>query len=87
MKTIWLKGASTSEAKVEVRQSFNQATNMRGQLRKILDEKVEASRVAVRSTNTYDSPSWALLQADQIGYERALYEVISLIIDESVQER
>jgi hypothetical protein len=31
------------------------------------------------SKNSYDSPNWAALQADGIGYERAINEIIALL--------
>lgn len=86
MKTIWLKGVSSAEKKREVRQDFIQAHNLRQRLKELLEEKIEAKRSEVRKNNTYESPNWALVQADAVGYERALFEVISMIFDEKVQK-
>lgn len=78
MKTLWNKGLD-AEKKAEVKKDFEAAALLRSRLKLLLDEKIESSRTKARSSNTYDSPSWALTQADSIGYERALFEVISLL--------
>lgn len=86
MKTVWLKGITATQAKSEIKQEYLKSAPLRGRLKEILEEKIEAKRGDVRKNNTYDSPSWALVQADAIGYERALSEVISLIFDDKVQK-
>lgn len=78
MKTIWLDGLS-DEKKVEMRRDFVGSSLLREHLSKILENKVENARSRARAACTYENPNWAYLQADTIGYERALYEVISLI--------
>lgn len=78
MKTSWLKGLNPQQ-KEEMTSSFNASGNVRERLRTLLLEKAEEARKATRSGNAYDNPNWALVQADAIGYEKALYEVISLI--------
>ena len=52
----------------------------------MLLDKVESSNRAARLKDSYDSPNWAFLQADQRGYERAMYEVIALIIEDDKEK-
>lgn len=81
MKQSWTKGI-TKENAVELRQNFKEALVMRRRLVSILKDKVETSEGNARSKLLYDNPNWALLQADQRGYERALEEVIELIFED-----
>lgn len=48
-------------------------------LSSILDQRTEASVSKQLSSVTYESPSWALVQADAIGYQRALKEIRELL--------
>lgn len=81
MKQSWTKGI-TKENAVELRQNFKEALVMRRRLVSLLKDKVETSDANSRSKLLYDNPNWALLQADQRGYERALEEVIELIFED-----
>lgn len=45
----------------------------------VLREKVATLFRASLERREYDSPSWALEQADAVGYIRALHEVIELL--------
>lgn len=44
-------------------------------LSKILDESIEKQR----ALKSYELASWPYMQADQVGYQRALSEIITLI--------
>lgn len=83
MKTSWLKGL-TGQQVTECKSEYVGAARLRERLSVLLEAKVEEKRKSVRASNTYESPSWALVQADAIGYEKALYEVISLISEKNV---
>lgn len=82
MKTSWTVGLSKQEA-IEMRANYKEALILRRRLVKLLKEDQDASTKLSRSKLLYENPNWALLQADQRGYERALSEIISLI-DEGV---
>lgn len=82
MKASWTSGLS-KELAIDVRANFKEALVVRRRLVKMLRDMTDASTKASRSKLLYDSPNWALLQADQRGYERALVEIINLI-DEGV---
>lgn len=83
MKVTWTKGM-TKDAADEFRKEFINATRFRTRLREILEDKSDTKRRESFKNASYDSPSWAYQQADAIGYEKALSEIISLILDEKV---
>jgi len=85
MKTLILKGLN-EEQQVEMRQEYIHAVHLRQQLKKLLNEKIDASNKTVRSKDAYGIANWSFLAADAVGYERAMLEVISLLTNESQQE-
>lgn len=82
MKQSWTTGLN-KELAVDVRANFKESLVLRRRLVKMLNDKINASSKEGRSRLLYDNPNWALLQADQRGYERAFAEIIDLI-DEGV---
>lgn len=74
----------TKEQTDEITGEFKHSSLLRERLIEMLRQKNESNKALVRAKNLYDSPSWAYVQADSIGYERAVYELISLISSESV---
>lgn len=79
MKLTWTKGLNTQQ-KEEVKASFGASALLRERVKIIMQEKIDSCRKAAISEDAYNSPNWAFKQADAIGYERALNEVISLMI-------
>jgi hypothetical protein len=86
MKTVWTKGLSEQQ-KEEIRGAFNGSANLRSRLTAILNEKIESRRKDSIGVDKYNSPGWAYIQADTVGYERALNEVISLILSDAVEKQ
>lgn len=82
MKASWTSGLN-KELATDVRINFKEALVVRRRLVKMLNDKIDASAKEGRSKVLYANPNWALLQADQRGYERAISDIISLI-DEGV---
>lgn len=80
MKTSWTQGL-TEQEEIECKMEYVGAARLRDRLKTLLRNKAETARTASRSSSKYDNPNWALVQADAIGYEKALFEVISLISD------
>lgn len=78
MKTQWKSGLS-KEAAEAIDSSFKASAFLRERLTILLKKKEESNRQKTRNASSYESPNWAYMQADAIGYERALNEVISLI--------
>ena len=85
MKTSWTKGL-TGQAREEMERGLTASFYVRERLALILKEKIHSRRVKRVSEELYASPSWALMQADAVGYERAMNEVISLLQGSSVKE-
>ncbi|MNF24045.1 hypothetical protein D3C84_46330 [compost metagenome] len=78
LKVTWTAGLP-KELASEVRVNYKESLVLRRRLAKILEDKSDASVKTSRSKLLYDNPNWALLQADQRGYERAMAEIIELI--------
>lgn len=85
MKTSWLQGL-TDQQKKDLRIEFSSSTNLRKRLIQLLEDKADEKRKKLRNSDNYEKASWALEQADGIGYERAIFEVISLIESSSVEK-
>lgn len=79
MKTSLVAGL-TKEKATEVRSEFIHSVHLRERLIDVLNVKKASLRSEVTSKTSYESPSWAFFQADAIGYERAIDEVISLLV-------
>jgi len=84
LKTVWTAGLEKKLAD-EMRANYKESLVMRRRLAKMLADKADASVKNSRSKLLYDNPNWALLQADQRGYERALSEIIELISESERQ--
>lgn len=78
MKTVIKAGLSADKRK-EVDQEFAASGLLREQLVKVLSDKIESAHKECRAKSTYEVSNWAYLQADALGYERALEEAISLL--------
>ena len=78
MKVSWTKGLD-KDLKEEVTLSFKSSSVMRKRLKALIEEKEALARKQSISKETYESPSWGFLQADNNGYLRALHEILSLI--------
>lgn len=85
MKISWTKGLE-KEARIDVTQNYKESVVLRKRLIAMLEEKIDTSAKKSRSETAYESPNWAYMQADARGYERALSDVISLLIDASVHK-
>lgn len=75
MKAIWFRSCKTKEDKDALRQSI---ISNRASL-EALEGILESMLKEAPATADYDSPSWAYKQADRIGYNRALNQVLDLI--------
>lgn len=83
MKSSITAGLEAQTAQ-EIKAAFNASARLRERYVTLLEAKIELSRKNARKTDAYDKPSWAYLQADAIGYERAIIELISLLSSDSV---
>ena len=78
MKTSWTKGLLV-EAQEEIVEDFKASAGIRSRLTELLMEKINTCRDESRTKAGYEKANWAYLQADARGYERALFEAISLL--------
>lgn len=84
MKTIWTSGLKP-DAKRELVEDFNGVPALRARLIEIIEKKIRSDKASKQSPEGYSLPSWPMFQADGIGYERAMREVISLLESDSVE--
>lgn len=75
MKAHWFKQCKTKEDKDKVKQLI--LSNRESLLR--LETILESLLKETPATTDYDSPSWAYKQADRLGYNRALNQVLDII--------
>ncbi len=75
MKSQWLKECKTKEDKEKVRQLILSNRESLDRLKEILEPLLKETP----PTADYDCPSWAYKQADRIGYNRALNQVLDII--------
>lgn len=83
MKTSITAGLSPVDAKT-IKEEYLGSASLRKRLVELLIKKQEKSYEERISKSSYDSPNWSLVQADGVGYERAMQEIISLISEKSV---
>lgn len=79
MKSSWSKGLTKEQAE-EMRKEFASSAILRKRLAEMLVDKRDISRTASIQKNAYELPGWAFMQADAIGYERALKEISDLLV-------
>lgn len=78
MKTVWTKGLE-QDASGEMELAFKASGVLRQRLAELLKEKMDNRTKAMYSDKEYENPNWAYKKADEVGYLRALSEVISVL--------
>lgn len=78
MKLSWTSGLET-DAKKAMEGYFEGSPLLRERLIYIINNKIRNRTKESMTLEAFDNPSWAYKQADKIGYERALLEIIELI--------
>ena len=85
MISKWTAGL-TPEQKAELEATYKASALLRARLKDIITKEIETQRRNTRKAEAYADASWAFRQADNIGYERALFKILSYISDENVEE-
>jgi len=85
MKQSWTQGLDPSRA-TQIKQDYVGAATLRKRMEELLLQKIKVSNAVTRKKESYEISNWAYLQADAIGYERAILEIISLISENSVEK-
>jgi ABC-type microcin C transport system permease subunit YejB len=80
MKDSWTRGLDPEVIK-DITSNYLSSKLMRKRLIALLELKSKTNLGEMRNKISYESPSWAYLQADRMGYERALRDIIDLIED------
>lgn len=80
MKASWTKGLEP-ELEKEIRGDFLSSRIVRHRLITILEEKIKSAQILAMDKDGYNIPNWAFKQADLIGFQRALKEIIDLVSD------
>jgi hypothetical protein len=80
MKQSWTKNLTPEKAAI-IKADYVVSLGARRRLVELVNDKLRVCSSVKRSKESYDSPNWPYLQADAVGYERALFEIISLISD------
>ena len=78
MKISWTKGLS-GDVKKDVVQEYAASGNLRRRLEVLIQEKQSTAQKTIIAKDGYETPNWAYKQADNIGYMRAMEEIINLI--------
>lgn len=78
MKSSWTVGLRDDQ-KAEMESSFRAAGALRERMKIMLEKKLEVARTIIIDKQKYENASWAFFQADHIGYERCISEIISLL--------
>jgi hypothetical protein len=82
MNTAWTKGLKAgSQERNDVEGAYASSAFLRKRLVQILEAFEEEERNARLKAVEYESPSWALRQADSIGYARALKRVMAILTE------
>lgn len=81
MKESWTKGLDEQRTK-DIRGDFKSSLLVRKRLAEMLEGKVKTSLVASLNKSNYETANWAYLMADNVGYARAMNEIINLILED-----
>lgn len=78
VKSSWFNGLDERKAG-EVKASLLASEVVMKRLKVMLEKRIEESYQAQRSNSNYNDPNWPLKQADYIGTQRTLKEILDLI--------
>lgn len=78
MQTRWFKGLEEQQ-KNDLQLQLKASQNIFSRLSALIEDDIQASMKAQESKDLYDSPSWAMTQADHIGELRAYKRILRLI--------
>lgn len=82
MNTLWTKGLRKGSQDIkDVQEAYASSAFLRKYLVKILQEMESQELKSSLNASNYESPSWALKQADTIGYARALRKIADFLVD------
>lgn len=78
MKSRIIDGLSDKE-KDEMKYEFEKAFRFRERLKSILEKEMDSFVINMTKEENFDSPSWALIQADRVAQIKAYKKIIGLL--------
>jgi hypothetical protein len=78
MQLRWTKGLE-SQQKTDLKAQLKASQNILNRLSTLLQEDIDSCIKAQEARDSYDSPSWAMYQADAIGETRAYRKILRLL--------
>lgn len=80
MNSAWTKGLRKgSQEDKDIRALYAESFILRKRLLTILQDKFDIKVKAAMNSDNFDSPSWAYVQAESIGYAKALKEIMTIL--------
>ena len=79
LQTSLLKQCKDETQRIEVRQGYLASYEYRQALIETLKGKREAARKTSLTKDSYESSNWAYKQADNVGYQRAIEEILKYL--------
>lgn len=75
----WTKHIKDAKKKSDFEATIRNSTTIVSRLKDLLKEMNDSSITATSSLSSYENPNWAPLQADGIGYRRAIKDIDQLL--------
>jgi len=75
IQSEWFKYLEAKDQKKQLEAKIREAREVLNVLDKIVEEKNDSSRKHSLEIKNYDNASWPYLQADAVGYQRALEQI------------
>jgi hypothetical protein len=79
LKVEWFKDCKNEDEKRERRETVISGLPLLEELQKIVKSRLDRCSDDRKKRKLYDSPNWALMQADITGAERELEELLDLL--------
>ncbi|HEY6020232.1 MAG TPA: hypothetical protein VIY48_10110 [Candidatus Paceibacterota bacterium] len=85
IQNSWWAHLKSDAEKAERKEIVKASKLLREATKDVLEHKLKNLERVITSKSLYDNPNWTYLQADYVGYVRAIQEVIDLMTIEDSQ--
>lgn len=75
----WTKHIKDPQGKADYEKAIRNSTLALSRLKDICKERINNNIAGQSSLSSYDNPNWGLVQADSVGYRRAMNEIDQLL--------
>lgn len=79
VSTLLLKGCKSKEDRDKEKEYLVHNKRLLDKIAGVMQDKLDGSVGKMRGECSYEKPSWPQFQADQLGYQRALAEMLAVI--------